>query len=117
MAQAFPKQVKQDCGPCFTQCWEFIVKLSGEYHAKAVATEDIETFEDSDGETGGVEGTITAALDFITQLFELKSFKAFVEQGLPPLIPSIMTFLQASASQIESWKDDPGKFVEGNIQS
>ena len=69
----------------------------------------MEALEDSDGETGGIEGTITSLLDFITQIFEIKAFKKLVENGLPPLIPSIMTFLQPSASQIEQWNDDPGK--------
>lgn len=109
---AFPKQVSKNCASCFEQCWSFIQSLSVEYSNTAIKTEDFEALEDSDGETGGVEGTITALLDFVTQLFEHKAFKKMVQQGLPPLLNSIMTFLQPSASQVETWRDDPDKFVE-----
>ena len=109
---AYPKQVVKNCQACFEQCWLFIQNLSTEYYNRAIATENIEAIEDSDGETGGIEGVITSLLDFVTQIFEIKSFKKLVESGLPPLIPSVMTFLQPSASQIEQWNDDPDKFVE-----
>ena len=114
MVMAFPKPVAKNCAACFEQCWSFIQSLSVEYLNTAIKTEDFESMEDSDGETGGVEGTITALLDFVTGLFEHKAFKKLVEQGLPPLLNSIMTFLQPSASQVETWRDDPDKFVEGN---
>ena len=115
MVIAFPKQVSKNCASCFEQCWSFIQSLSVEYSNTAIKTEDFEALEDSDGETGGVEGTITALLDFVTQLFEHKAFKKMVQQGLPPLLNSIMTFLQPSASQVETWRDDPDKFVEGKF--
>ena len=116
MVIAFPKQVSKNCASCFEQCWSFIQSLSVEYSNTAIKTEDFEALEDSDGETGGVEGTITALLDFVTQLFEHKAFKKMVQQGLPPLLNSIMTFLQPSASQVETWRDDPDKFVEGEYK-
>jgi len=112
LSLAYPKQVVKNCQACFEQCWLFIQNLSTEYYNRAIATENIEAIEDSDGETGGIEGVITSLLDFVTQIFEIKSFKKLVESGLPPLIPSVMTFLQPSASQIEQWNDDPDKFVE-----
>ena len=72
----------------------------------------LESQEDSDSETGGIQGTVIAVLDFLATILEKKAFRPVVEVGVPPLIPAIMVFLQPSASQIESWTEDPDRFVE-----
>ena len=51
-------------------------------------------------------------MDFLATILEKKAFREVVNVGVPPLIPAVMIFLQPSASQIESWEEDPDRFVE-----
>ena len=112
LVQGFGKKIAPISAPCLQVCWNFIQQLSGQYLNRAINKDDVESQEDSDSETAGIQGAVIAVMDFLATLLEKKSFRDVIKVGIPPLIPSIMIFLQPSASQIESWIEDPDRFVE-----
>ena len=112
MIKGFSKKIAPKSTPCLQVCWQFIQNLSSQYLNRAVNKNEVESAEDSDSEQAGIQGTVIAVIDFLATLLEKKSFAGVLKVGIPPLIPAIMIFLQASASQISSWEEDPDRFVE-----
>ena len=112
LIKCFGRKLAPISAACLQECWNFIAKLSAQYLQTAVRDGALESQEDSDSETGGIQGTVIAVLDFLATILEKKAFRPVVEVGVPPLIPAIMVFLQPSASQIDSWTEDPDRFVE-----
>ena len=112
LVKGFSKKVAPLSAHCLQDCWTFIAKLSKQYLATAINSDETESQEDSDSETAGIQGTVMAAMEFLCTIIEKKAFTKVVQIGIPPLIPSLMIFLQASAGQINAWEDDPDRFVE-----
>jgi len=56
LVKGFGKKIAPISRPCLEVCWNFIQELSGQYLSRAVNIDDIESQEDSDSETAGVQG-------------------------------------------------------------
>ncbi|KAF9581008.1 hypothetical protein BGW38_002133, partial [Lunasporangiospora selenospora] len=116
----FPKLTSPYLLPVLSSVWQDVLNLRVRYLSEYVNSNDStgESFQDSDGETIGFESLLFVQFDFIQMACRRRKVtqSAFVGQGdqagiLPELVWNLLSFLQMTDDQADTWIADPNQFI------
>ncbi|ELR21483.1 Importin beta domain containing protein [Acanthamoeba castellanii str. Neff] len=111
LVMRFPKQLGPFLNGIVPQVWNSLVSALAIYEEFVVEGDGIEAAQDEEGEMRGLEMLIMLLLDFVQCLLSKKAFAQVFATSLPSLCALLISYMQITQNQLETWTDDPNEYV------
>lgn len=114
MISDLPKFANQYLASILPPIWQLLTQMADIYIKVIVnATEENPFVSNSESdESEDFTAMILQTFEFLHTLIEMKKYKGAVTNVLTDLIYIIILYMQMTEEQVQSWHDDPEKFVE-----
>lgn len=114
MISDMPKFANQYLAAILPPIWQLLTQMADIYIKIVVnETEENPFVSNSDGDEGDdFTAMILQTFEFLHTIIEMKKYKGAVTNVLTDLIYIVILYMQMTEEQVQSWHDDPEKFVE-----
>lgn len=115
MVSDMPKFANQYLATILPPIWQLLTQMADVY-IKVVVNETEEnpfvSNTEDDDESEDFTTMILQTFEFLHTIIEVKKYKGAVTNVLTDLIYIVILYMQMTEEQVQSWHDDPEKFVE-----
>lgn len=114
MISDMPKFANQYLAAILPPIWQLLTQMADIYIKVVVnETEENPFVSNSEGdENEDFTAMILQTFEFLHTIIEMKKYKGAVTNVLTDLIYIVILYMQMTEEQVQSWHDDPEKFVE-----
>ncbi|XP_055594420.1 importin-9 isoform X2 [Uranotaenia lowii] len=114
MISDMPKFANQYLTSILPHIWQLLTQMADVYIKVVVNETEESPFVTStdDDENDDFTSMILQIFEFLHTIIEMKKYKGSITDVLTDLIYIIILYMQMTEEQVQSWHDDPEKFVE-----